>query len=138
MALIAVGVTLGTPDTVGQVPITTSNLAADVAQAVTDTTALAALIVTAKSTATTTAAAAVTGAAAASTASNAAATASGDASTADTAVTTAQIAFDVAFGSGPNSLAALLGANVGYNSTTHQFTGVTMTGNATCSTIFFM
>ena len=30
-----------------------------------------------------------------------------------------------------DNLAALLGANVAYNSSTHQFTGVTMTGNAT-------
>lgn len=46
MALVALAVTLGTPNSVGEVPVTTSNLAAQIAQSVTDTTALAALIAT--------------------------------------------------------------------------------------------
>lgn len=53
MSLVAVGVTLGTPNSAGEIPITTSNLAASIAQAVTDTTALATAIATAAADATT-------------------------------------------------------------------------------------
>lgn len=48
MALVAVAVTLGTPNSVGQVPITTTNLAAEIAQAVTDLATLQTAINTAQ------------------------------------------------------------------------------------------
>ena len=41
MSLIALGVTIGSPDTTAIVPVTDSNLASEIAQAVTDTATLA-------------------------------------------------------------------------------------------------
>jgi len=53
MALQAVGVTLGTPNVAGEISVTVSNLAASIAQSVTDTTALQTAITTEQTNATT-------------------------------------------------------------------------------------
>lgn len=53
MSLIALGVTIGSPDTTAIVPITDSDLAAEIAQAVTDTATLATNITTAQTAAST-------------------------------------------------------------------------------------
>jgi hypothetical protein len=109
MALIAIAVTLGTPNSAGQVPITVSDLAAEIAQAVTDTTALAAVITTVQTDA--------------ATADTDAATVVTDTTNADTDAGT--VVTDIATtGTDFDTFAAALIAITGdtYNSTTKQFT----------------
>lgn len=123
MSLVALGITLGSPDGVAIVPVTTSNLAADIAQAVTDlavVTTAAATTVTATTTADTAMGTVQTDISNVSTA----------AATTTTGVSNTLTAYDAAAGSSANNLASLLGANVVYTAGTHQFSG-TMTGNAT-------
>lgn len=116
MALVAIAVTLGTPNSVGQVPITVANLAAAIALAVADLTALGANIVVAQvaaATADTDAGVLVTDA---TTADGAAATNLSQVSDADAKVGTTNTDFD-AFAA---ALIAITGDT--YNTTTNQFT----------------
>lgn len=123
MSLVAVGVTLGTPDSAGEIPVTTSNLAGSIASAVSDLSTLTTAIGTANTAATT----ANTDVGTAQTAANTAATATG---TAVTNMATTLTAID-AFG------AAVI-AITGGTYTAHQFSVAVTTGltNTQCNTTF--
>jgi hypothetical protein len=116
MSLVAVGVVIGTPNSNSEVPITVSNIAADVIQAQTDLATLATDITTVQGNAS----AADTDVGAAQTLNTTADTAAGtsvtNATTADTDVGTTGTDFD-AFAA---ALIAITGDT--YNSTTKQFT----------------
>lgn len=128
MSLIALAITLGSPNSVGEVPITTSNLASSIAQAVVDL----AVITAARAVVVADATSADNDVALAITANNNTSTANGtattDANTADANVATVQTNEATAF-TDYNTFAAALIAITGdtYNTTTHQFT----TGGAT-------
>lgn len=123
MSLIALAVTLGSPNSVGEVPVTTSNLASDIAQAVTDLTTLGgsfSVIVTDTTAADNDVAAAQT---LNNTADSAAGTGVTNATTADNAVATVQTdntAANSAFDIFAAAIIAITGDT--YNSTTKQFT----------------
>lgn len=116
MALVAVAVTIGSPNAAGQVPVTTSNLASAIATAITDTTALQALITTHQADATAADTDVASSQTSAGTANSAAATSVSNATTADNNEGTNASDFD--------AFAALVIAITGdtYNSTTKQFT----------------
>lgn len=87
MAFEAIGVTLGSPNVSGQVPTTDSNIAAPIAQAVTDTATLATNLATAQTSST---------------------IADTDANTSTSNVSAAVTDFNTACGTGTNGLANLL------------------------------
>lgn len=116
MALVAIAVTLGTPNSVGQVPITVANLAAEIAAAVADLTQLGVNIGTAQSSAATADTDAGTLQTDATIADSAAATNLSDITDADTKVGTINTDFD-AFAA---ALIAITGDT--YNTATNQFT----------------
>ena len=144
MGLIAVGITLSPAVSSALVPVTSSNVEADITAAVTDLGTLATAITAAASAASTADTNTGTVVTAAGTMVTDALAADGDAGTVVTDTTTADTDagtvvtdlattvtdFNLAFGTGTDGLTTLLGSAVAYNATTMQFSG-TMGGNAT-------
>jgi len=114
--LVAIGVTIGSPDTTGQVSVTATDGAALLALALTDTTALAALITTTQTNTTTADNDAATDVTNTTTADNDAGTDVTNTTAADTQVGTVETDIDT-FAA---SVIAITGDT--YNGTTRQFT----------------